>query len=284
MFLKRPPDPSIVELFPFCINSLGFGVTYAPVTGSSLVEAIACCLFGTKASGIILVIRSVHERWRYSATRRLSSTGRIPRMNLAALWPRSKLTFDIIPCHNWHHITLISYQFIKKSCCHIITDHMILIYQVIPYDTDIISHHTDIMQHDYIITIANHWYRGIVISCFTDLMQYDNNKKHRVRYSFQPEPPKKSLRQKPWVWRTNGFCLGDSSDEGFLPWRFLKGFWLNSGDLRRHRTHYDVIAMLYRVYLTNVSLYFHLCSPREESTGHWSARVLFRPVSDCIIR
>ena len=61
-----------------------------------------------------------------------------------------------------------------------------------------------------------HWGRvtHICVSKLT-IIGSDTNKTHRVRYSVQLEPPKKSeSEKKARVWRP-------------LPWRFLRGFWLN---------------------------------------------------------
>ena len=197
-------DVSTVGLFPFCINSLGLSVKYwwNKWTGSFLVKAIACCLFGTKASWIILGTCPANKRWCYNVTSSLigwahkqnDPRGIMTLIN-ADLWYHTdglaqdysnssalamellqSCTKILIPCHNWSHITLIPHLKTLLSCHY--RYHMILVW---PWNNVCLSLFLFIHQSYHMIQIyhiiwilyhmtVQYWLHIILISWHTEVL------------------------------------------------------------------------------------------------------------------
>ena len=73
----------------------------------------------------------------------------------------------------------------------------------------------------------------------------DNGKKHRVRYSVQPKSPQNHQTE-----------TLSPSDSGFLPWWFLRGFWLNRIPSDCGCCFCTVMSWIY-IFMENYS-YFHI--------------------------
>ena len=97
----------------------------------------------------------------------------------------------------------------------------------------------------------------------------DDNKKTPSEVFCSTRTPSEITKQKPCVRRTKGFCLGDfwglrnhqaetlsPKDEGFLPWWFLRGFWLNRIPNECGFYFYPVISWIH-IFISNYSC-FHI--------------------------